>query len=72
MMNADNNDNTSTNTINKHKKLSFIQLIIVIFTLTCAGPFGIEEAIQAGGVVYTLLGLILMPFLYAIPQSLMC
>eukprot|EP01084_Bolivina_argentea_P158189 275589_1 len=58
--------------LNKHKKLSFIQLSIIIFTLTCSGPFGIEEAIQSGGVLYTLIGLIILPFVYSIPQSLMC
>eukprot|EP00484_Ammonia_sp_Unknown_P029189 CAMPEP_0197026550 /NCGR_PEP_ID=MMETSP1384-20130603/6610_1 /TAXON_ID=29189 /ORGANISM="Ammonia sp." /LENGTH=546 /DNA_ID=CAMNT_0042455235 /DNA_START=64 /DNA_END=1704 /DNA_ORIENTATION=- len=58
--------------INRHKKLSFAQLSVIIFTLTCAGPFGIEEALQSGGALYTLLGLMLLPFIYAIPQSLMC
>eukprot|EP01083_Nonionella_stella_P147461 465305_1 len=57
--------------LNKHKKLSFAQLSIMIFTLTCAGPFGIEAAIQSGGVFYTLIGLIILPFVYSIPQSLM-
>ena len=55
-----------------HSKLSMTQLTMIICTLTCAGPFGIEEAIQSGGVLYTLIALIAMPIIYAIPQSLMC
>ena len=54
------------------RKLSLFQLTIMIFTLTCAGPFGIESAIQSGGVLYTLIGLIIIPILYSIPQCLMC
>ena len=49
-----------------------LQLSMLIFTLTCAGPFGIEEAVSSGGVWYTLLGLFVVPIIYAIPQSLMC
>ena len=58
--------------VKSRKKLSMIQLSVIIFTLTCAGPFGIEEAIQSGGVFFTLLGLLILPVIYAIPQSLMC
>ena len=56
----------------QHKKLSLFQLTIMIFTLTSAGPFGIEASVQSGGVSYTLLGLIIIPIIYSIPQSLMC
>ncbi len=48
-----------------------LQLSVIIFTLTCASPFGIEYAIQSGGVSYTLIALIVIPIIYAIPQSLM-
>eukprot|EP01084_Bolivina_argentea_P198772 340258_1 len=67
-----NRQDASNYELNKHKELSFGQLVIMIFTLTCAGPFGIEESVQAGGVFYTLIGLIVLPFVYSIPQSLMC
>eukprot|EP01083_Nonionella_stella_P155495 502387_1 len=56
----------------KSGNLSLFQLSILIWTLTCAGPFGIEEAFQSAGVFYTFIGLIVTPFIYSIPQSLMC
>eukprot|EP01083_Nonionella_stella_P181257 648631_1 len=61
-----------TNLNSNKKKLSSFQLMILLFTLTSAGPFGIESAIQSAGVFYTLIGLMIVPFIYSIPQSLMC
>jgi len=54
-----------------HGKLSKTQLSMIIFTLTCAGPFGIEEAVQSGGILYTLIALLAVPIVFAIPLSLM-
>ncbi|CEP02561.1 unnamed protein product (mitochondrion) [Plasmodiophora brassicae] len=51
--------------------LSLAHFVFVAFFLTCGGPFGLESAVQAGGVLLTLAGLILLPFLWAVPQSLM-
>ena len=72
--NAGDDDDKSDGDRKEHKKskLSMLQLSMLIFTLTCAGPFGIEEAVSSGGVWYTLLGLFVVPIIYAIPQSLMC
>ena len=80
----------------KNRKLTIIETSILLFTLTCGGPFGIEAgnvysflcifmsyiiiviiecsfiAVASGGVGWTLLGLILVPFFYSLPQSLMC
>lgn len=54
------------------KKLSMLQLTMMIWSLTSGGPFGLEAAVQSGGVMYTLLGFILTPVIFSIPQSLMC
>jgi amino acid transporter len=56
----------------KSRNLSLFQLSILVWTLTCAGPFGIEAAFQNAGAFYTFIGLIVTPFIYSIPQSLMC
>eukprot|EP00484_Ammonia_sp_Unknown_P008550 CAMPEP_0197073864 /NCGR_PEP_ID=MMETSP1384-20130603/210822_1 /TAXON_ID=29189 /ORGANISM="Ammonia sp." /LENGTH=559 /DNA_ID=CAMNT_0042512705 /DNA_START=31 /DNA_END=1708 /DNA_ORIENTATION=- len=54
------------------RKLSILQITTIMFTLTSGGPFGIEEAVQSGGILYTLIGLIAISFLYSLPQALMC
>ncbi|XXQ32722.1 Amino acid permease/ SLC12A domain-containing protein [Plasmodiophora brassicae] len=51
--------------------LTLGRFVALGFFLTCGGPFGLEEAVGAGGVFYCLLGLVLLPFVWAIPQSLM-
>lgn len=51
-------------------KLSLIQFTIMIFLINCGGPFGIEESINSIGIFYTFIGLIIIPFIFSIPQSL--
>lgn len=36
----------------------------------CAGPFGIEGAVQAAGPGPTLLGILLLPLVWGLPQAL--
>eukprot|EP01084_Bolivina_argentea_P137399 241975_1 len=55
-----------------NNKLSLLQFCIMIFMITCGGPFGIESAIRSIGFFYTLIGLIVIPILFAIPQILIC
>ena len=47
------------------------QLVFICFFLTSGGPFGLENCVASAGVAFTLLGLGLAPFVYAIPQFLM-
>ena len=44
---------------------------ILAFFMTTGGPNGIEEAVQAAGGLYTILGFIFFAIFYSLPQSLM-
>jgi amino acid transporter len=46
------------------------KLVGIAFFMTCGGPYGFEETVNAAGPLLTLLGLSLLPFMYALPQAL--
>jgi len=48
-----------------------IQLIFISFFLTAGGPFGVEDCISSCGVAPTLIGIVVAPFLYVLPQVAM-
>jgi len=48
-----------------------VQLAFVCFFLTCGGPYGIEDAVSAGGAKLTLIFFVVLPFVYSLPQALM-
>jgi amino acid transporter len=48
-----------------------LQLTMMIYFFTSGGPFGIESAIGAGGILLSLIGIILIPLLWSLPQALM-
>jgi len=54
------------------KKVSIISVIAMIYSMCCAGAFGIEEMIPEGGPGITLALLITLPFVWAIPYSIIC
>ncbi|RHN66722.1 putative amino acid/polyamine transporter I [Medicago truncatula] len=61
---------TSTTTTNKIKKISILPLIFIIFYEVSGGPFGSEDAVKAAGPLLTLLGFIVFPFIWSIPEAL--
>ncbi len=54
----------------KSPKLNLIQLAILVFYNVSGGPFGIEPSLRAGGNLYTILGFILIPFVWSLPEAL--
>lgn len=38
----------------------------------CAGPYGIEETVQAAGPAYAILGIVVVPVVLSLPLSLIC
>ncbi|KAJ7549214.1 hypothetical protein O6H91_07G045800 [Diphasiastrum complanatum] len=52
------------------KKLSILPLVFVIFYEVSGGPFGVEDSVQSGGPLLALLGFIVFPFLWSIPEAL--
>ncbi|CAK8565358.1 unnamed protein product [Lathyrus sativus] len=61
---------TTTTRTNQIKKISILPLIFIIFYEVSGGPFGSEDAVQAAGPLLTLLGFIIFPFIWSIPEAL--
>jgi amino acid transporter len=67
--------NGNTNGSNGHgsppqqQQLSVIMLATIVFYAVSGGPFGIEAAVRAGGAAYTLLGLLILPLAWSIPEA---
>ncbi|ERN00792.1 probable polyamine transporter At3g13620 [Amborella trichopoda] len=54
----------------QQKKLTLIPLIFLIFFEVSGGPFGEEPAVKAAGPLYTILGFLIFPFIWSIPEAL--
>ena len=50
------------------RTLNVWRFAVLAFFMVCGGPFGVEIAVMAGGPLPTLLGFIVMPFLWSLPQ----
>lgn len=61
---------TPTTRTNQIKKISILPLIFIIFYEVSGGPFGSEDAVQAAGPLLTLLGFIIFPIIWSIPEAL--
>ena len=72
--NASTSSSTATTSLPPRKKkgsLSTLQLATIIFYSVSGGPFGIEEAVRAAGPFYTLVGFLLGPLIFSVPECLM-
>ncbi|KAI2508238.1 Amino acid permease [Fragilaria crotonensis] len=52
------------------EKLSALALAIIVFYKVSGGPFGCEPTIRAAGPFYSLLGFIIFPLLWSLPEAL--
>ncbi|XP_078162686.1 polyamine transporter PUT1-like isoform X2 [Carex rostrata] len=55
---------------NNLHKVSIIPLIFLIFYEVSGGPFGIEDSVQAAGPLLSILGFLLFPLIWSIPEAL--
>nr|CAB3495798.1 unnamed protein product [Digitaria exilis] len=51
-------------------KLTVLPLVFLIYFEVAGGPYGSEQAIRASGPLFTLLGFLVFPFAWGVPQSL--
>jgi amino acid transporter len=51
-------------------KLKLIPLIFLIYFEVAGGPYGAEQSIEAAGPLYAIIGFIIFPFLWGVPESL--
>ncbi|KAJ0021259.1 hypothetical protein Pint_31389 [Pistacia integerrima] len=61
---------TATTTKPKSKKLTLIPLIFLIYFEVAGGPYGEEPAVQAAGPLLALLGFLIFPFIWSVPEAL--
>ncbi|KAJ0266338.1 Polyamine transporter RMV1 [Hirschfeldia incana] len=52
------------------RKISLLPLIFLIFYEVSGGPFGIEDTVKAAGPLLSILGFIVFPFIWSIPEAL--
>jgi amino acid transporter len=60
----------STPMLDNFQKLSIIPLVFLIFYEVSGGPFGVEDSVKAGGPLLALLGFLLFPLIWSIPEAL--
>ncbi|KAK9120439.1 hypothetical protein Syun_018056 [Stephania yunnanensis] len=56
--------------IDNVKKVSLIPLVFLIFYEVSGGPFGVEESVQAAGPLLALLGFLIFPIIWSVPEAL--
>ncbi|MED6179839.1 hypothetical protein PIB30_004479 [Stylosanthes scabra] len=60
----------STLNLDKFQKVPIIPLIFLIFYEVSGGPFGVEDTVRAAGPLLALLGFLVFPFLWSVPEAL--
>lgn len=50
--------------------LTTLPLAVIVFYNVSGGPFGMEASVRAGGAFYTLLGLVMGPLIWSLPEAL--
>ncbi|XP_076894894.1 putative polyamine transporter At1g31830 [Bidens hawaiensis] len=52
------------------KKISILPLIFLIFYEVSGGPFGVEDSVKAAGPLLALIGFLIFPFIWSVPEAL--
>ncbi|KAL6979983.1 hypothetical protein U1Q18_021634 [Sarracenia purpurea var. burkii] len=52
------------------RKISVLPLVFLIFYEVSGGPFGVEDSVQAAGPLLALLGFLLFPLIWSVPEAL--
>ncbi|KAK2978919.1 hypothetical protein RJ640_019234 [Escallonia rubra] len=61
---------TTPTRIPTNKKLSLLPLIFLIYFEVAGGPYGEEPAVKAGGPLLAILGFLIFPFIWSVPEVL--
>jgi len=57
--------------ISSPEKLGMTSMMVLLFYGVSGGPFGIEPTVRAGGNLFALLGFLLLPLVWSLPEALM-
>lgn len=55
---------------NNLRKVSVLPLVFLIFYEVSGGPFGVEDSVQAAGPLLALLGFLIFPLIWSVPEAL--
>ncbi|KAJ1412457.1 Amino acid/polyamine transporter I [Sesbania bispinosa] len=55
---------------NHMKRVSVLHLVFLIFYEVSGGPFGVEDTVKAAGPLLALLGFLVFPFIWSVPEAL--
>jgi amino acid transporter len=55
---------------NQVRHLRMLPLAVIVFYNVSGGPFGIEESVRSAGFAFSILGFIIMPLVWSIPESM--
>ncbi|KAI3523494.1 hypothetical protein L1887_01665 [Cichorium endivia] len=61
---------STTPAIKSHAKLTLIQLVFLIYFEVAGGPYGEEPAVKAAGPLFAIIGFLVFPFIWSIPEAL--
>ncbi|KAL3497999.1 hypothetical protein ACH5RR_040731 [Cinchona calisaya] len=64
------NEVPSPRVVHHGRKVSVLPLVFLIFYEVSGGPFGVEDSVNAAGPLLALLGFLLFPFIWSIPEAL--
>lgn len=53
-----------------HKKVALLPLIFLIFYEVSGGPFGVEDTVRAAGPLLALMGFLIFPLIWSVPEAL--
>jgi len=53
-----------------NQKLSVVPLVFLIFYEVSGGPFGVEDSVRAGGPLLAILGYLIFPLIWSVPEAL--
>lgn len=56
--------------VDNFKKLSLLPLVFIIFYEVSGGPFGVEDSVQAAGPLLALVGFLVFPLIWSVPEAL--
>lgn len=60
----------STPRVDNVRKVSVLPLVFLIFYEVSGGPFGVEDSVNAAGPLLALIGFLVFPFIWSVPEAL--
>ncbi|XP_078437226.1 putative polyamine transporter At3g13620 [Wolffia australiana] len=68
--NGNESESDSQGPHGRKNMLSFVPLVFIIFFEVSGGPYGAEPTVQAAGPLLALIGFVVFPFVWSVPEAL--